>query len=286
MKIKMLVSIVLALAAACAAAAGKPLIVVEGVQMPAWVEHASGKRSALAVGAMLRNKDRIVTGEGSRALLRMSDGSLIRLGQNGTLVVDDLAQQKFKMKDVMTATLDVLAGAFRYTTQALPRARVERDVKIRVVTITVGLRGTDLWARPETARDIVCLIEGNVDITRGDQAFTMAQPMSFYVAPKDKPGEPVGPVSREQLDKWTAETDLPAGALRKDGKWRVYLADASDQDAALRVYDELHKAGYPAQIRPVTTDAGTTYLATRADAAAFGEKVKGRFGVAEPKVSK
>lgn len=292
MKIKTLVSIVLALAAGCAAAAPKPLIVVEGVQMPAWVEHPSGKRSALVVGDTLRNKDRVITGEGSRALLRLSDGSMVRLGQNGSLVVDDLAQQNFKTKNVVTATLDLLAGAFRFTTQALPRPRVERDVKIRVVTITVGLRGTDLWARPEQARDIVCLIEGRIDVTRGDQAFTMDQAMSFYVAPKDKPGEPVGAVAKEQLEKWTAETALAQGALRKDGKWRVYLADASDQDAALRIYDELHNAGYAAQIRPVSSEAGTTYrvrvsnFATREDAAAFGEKVKGKFGVTEPKVSK
>lgn len=292
MNTRTLFAMVLALAATCAAAAAKPSVVVEGVQMPVWVERPSGQRDALVVGASLQNKDRVITGEGSRALLRMSDGSMIRLGQNGSLVVDDLGNQKFKMKSVLTATLDVLAGAFRYTAQALPKSRVERDVKIRVVTITVGVRGTDLWARPERERDIVCLIEGKVDVTRGDQAFTMDQAMSFYVAPKDKAGEPVGAVSREQLDKWTAETELAPGALRRGGKWRVYLADANDQDAALRVYDELRNAGYAAQIRPVTSEAGTVYrvrvsdFPTRADAAAFGEKVKGKFGVVEPKVSK
>ena len=108
-----------------------------------------------------------------RAALRMSDGSLVRLGQNGNLALDDLAQRKFNAKDVVTATLDVLAGAFRFTTQALPKQRVERDVKVRVVTITLGLRGTDLWARPEAERDVVCLLEGKIDVTRGEQAFTM-----------------------------------------------------------------------------------------------------------------
>lgn len=296
----LLLALALGLAAGHASAAGKAVkpekavVVVEAVQMPAWVEHANGGRDALVVGATLHNKDRVVTGEGSRAALRMSDGSLVRLGANGNLALDDLAQRRFNAKDVVTATLDVLAGAFRFTTQALPKQRVERDVKVRVVTITLGLRGTDLWARPEAERDVVCLLEGKIDVTRGEQAFTMDQAMSFYIAPKGKPGEPVAAVSKEQLDKWIAETDVATGkgALRAGGKWRLYLGDASDQDGALSLYDQLRNAGYAAQIRPVSTEAGTTYrvrisnFATREEAAAFGEKLKGKFGITAPQVSR
>jgi hypothetical protein len=302
MKTKMLVSIVLVLAAGCAFAAAKPaatrpvvkkpIIVVEGVQMPAWVERASGARDALTLGASLNNKDRVITGAGARALLRLTDGSLIKLGENGTLALDDLNQQKFKLKNVVTASLDVLGGAFRFTTQALSKFRGERDVKIKVVTITVGIRGTDLWAKAEPTRDVVCLIEGKVDVTRGDQAFTLDKPMSFYVAPKDKPGEPVGTVSKEQFDKWSQETEMGAGALRKGNKWSVYLADANDQDTALKTYDQLRNAGYAAQIRPVTSEAGVNYrvrisnLATKAEAVALGAKLKAQLGFAGPKVSK
>jgi hypothetical protein len=298
----MLVSIVLVLAASCAFAATrpaatrlivkKPVVVVEGVQMPAWVERASGARDALTLGASLNNKDRVVTGAGARALLRLADGSLIKLGENGVLVLDDLNQQKFNLKDVVTASLDVLSGAFRFTTQALSKFRGERDVKINVVTITVGIRGTDLWAKSDPARDIVCLIEGRVDVTRGDQAFTLEQPMALYVAPRDQPGEPVGTVSNEQFAKWSQETEFAAGALRKGHQWRVYLADANEQGAALKIYDQLRNAGYAAQIRPVKSEAGINYrvrisnLATKAEAAALGAKLKAQMGFAEPKVSK
>lgn len=74
MKIRILLSIVLVLAASCAFAATrhtatrlvvkKPVVVVEGVQMPAWVERASGARDALTLGASLNNKDRVLTGAG------------------------------------------------------------------------------------------------------------------------------------------------------------------------------------------------------------------------------
>ena len=294
MKIKMLFSVLLLLAAGCAGAATRQYLVVEGVQMPAWVERTSGARDALMLGTTLTNKDRVITGPGARALLRLADGSLIKLGENGMLALDDLGQQKIKLKDVVTASLDVLSGAFRFTTQALSKFRGERDVKVRIVTITVGIRGTDLWGKADGAKDIACLIEGKVDVTRGDQAFTMDQPMSFYVAPKDKPADPVGPVSREQLAKWSQETEITAGAgaLRKGGKWRVYLAEASDQDSALKTYDLLRQAGYAAEIRPRTGEAGTSYrvrisnLATQQDAAALGAKLKTQLSLAETKVSR
>ena len=304
MKTRIVPVLMLVLAASCAFAAPrpaairplikKPLVVVEGVQMPAWVERASGSRDALGLGTSLNNRDRIVTGAGARAILRLADGSLLKLGENGVLALDDLAQKKYSAKDVVTASLDVLGGAFRFTTQALSKFRGERDVKIRVVTITVSIRGTDLWTKADAARDIVCLIEGKADVTRGDQAFTLDQPMSFYIAPKDQPAEPVGTVSPEQLAKWSTETDIAvgAGALLKGNKWRVYLADAPDQAGALKIYDQLRGAGYAAQIRPVPSEAGINYrvrisgLATKEEAAALGAKLKTQLGFAEPKISR
>src|SRR5471032_462183 len=98
MKIKAFFTLIVLLAASCAMAAARPNIVVEGVQMPACVEHANGARDALALGMSLTNKDRVITGPGSRALLRLADGSLIKLGENGTLALDELGQKKNKLK--------------------------------------------------------------------------------------------------------------------------------------------------------------------------------------------
>ncbi len=294
MKINAFLTALLMLAAGGAGAAARPDMVVEGVQMPAWVERASGVRDPLATGAALHSKDRIVTGPGARALLRLADGSLVKLGENGVLALDDLGQRKIKLKDVVTASLDVVSGAFRFTTQALSRFRGERDVKVRIATITAGIRGTDLWGKADKARDIVCLIEGNISVVRDQQAFTMDQPMSFYIAPRNEPAQPVAPVSKEQLDLWSAETEIApgAGAARKGGAWRVYLLDANNQDDALKAYDRLRNAGYAAEIRPVTSEAGTNYrlrishLASKQEAAVLAGKLKGRLGIAEPKVSR
>lgn len=295
MKVKTFLAAFLMLAASSALAAARPDIVVEGVQAPAWVEHASGARGPLAIGMALGNQDRIFTGPGSRALLRLADGSLIRLGENGVLALDDLGQRKINLKDVVTASLDVLSGAFRFTTQALSRFRGERDVKVRISTVTAGIRGTDLWGKADSTRDIVCLIEGNITVARENDAFTMDQPMSFYIAPKNEPPLPVAKVSQQQLDEWSAETEIAAGAgaMRRGGQWKVTLAEANTQDDALGIYDRLRDAGYAAEIRPpLKSAAGQIYrvrishLPSRQEAEALAGKLKGRMGIAEPKVSR
>lgn len=301
MKIKAFLTALLMLAASSALAAARADIVVEGVQMPVWVEHASGARDPLVTGKALANKDRIYTGPGARALLRLADGSLISLGENGQFVLDDLGQRKFNQKDVVTMSLDVVSGAFRFTTQALYKFRGERDVKITIATLTTGIRGIDgygarptrLWGKADKTRAIVCLLDGAITVARGPNAFTLAQPMSFYIAPRNEPPLPVAPVSQQQLDEWLAETGIVfgAGALHQGGKWKVYLADADTQEAALAIYDGLREAGFPAEIRPVKAEAGLIYrvrvshLPSRQEAEALAGKLKGRTGIVEPKVS-
>src|SRR6185503_7742153 len=90
MKIESCVWAFLALLAAPAAA---QTLTVEGVVSPAWVERG-GTRLPVAVGMRLNNKDRVVTGAGSRLLLRMAEGSAVKLGENATVALDRLAEKK------------------------------------------------------------------------------------------------------------------------------------------------------------------------------------------------
>lgn len=302
MKTKIFLTALLMLEAAFAAAAARSDLMVEGVRMPAWVEHASGARAPLAAGKTLANKDRIYTGPGARARLRLADGSLINLGENGQFALDDLGQRKIGGKDVVTASFEVMSGAFRFATQALYKFRGERDVKVTIATVTAGIRGIDspgsrptrMWAKAGKARDIVCLIEGAVTVVRGQDAFTMDRPMSFYLAPRNKPPLPVAPVLQQQLDEWLAETEIVfgAGALQKGGQWKVYLAETDTQEAALGIYDGLRDAGFPAEIRPVKTETGLVYklrvsnLSSRQEAEALAGEIKGRLEIAEPRVSR
>ena len=177
------------------AALAQPAAVVEGVQMPAWVERTEGgsvRRAPLAVGMELKSGDAVKTGAGSRALVRLSEGSSVKLGENGSLHISQMEPQ---LAGVFVAALRVLEGAFRFTTDALAKQR-RREVSIRVATVTAGIRGTDLWGKSAPDRQIVCLIEGRIEVgAEGEKPAVMDQARQFYRREKGQT-QPIGFVSR------------------------------------------------------------------------------------------
>jgi len=276
----------LALAAAQAIAA--PAAVVEGVKMPAWVEH-DGVRTPLAPGMALIGGDQVQTGADSRLLVRLAEGSRVRLGANATLLIANIESNR---GGFFRAALNVLEGAFRFTTEALAKAR-RREVSITLRTVTAGIRGTDLWGRSTDAKQIVCLIEGKIEVEPDNEgAITMDRPLQFYQREHGK-SLPVGRVSPEQLAKWAAETEIEkgAGAAMRGGKWKLTLATTRTQGEALDLYVGLRAAGYPAQIYPGMARGKRVYrvritqLPSRAEAEALGGRLRGKLGVTEPEVS-
>jgi cell division septation protein DedD len=285
-----LLASLLALAAPQAQAAAAA--VIEGMQMPAWVERnvlGSVRRAPLAPGVELRSGDEVRTGPGARLTIKLAEGSVVKLGEKASMRIAELAPDR---AGVFAAALSVVEGAFRFTTDVLAKPR-RRDVSIRVATVTAGIRGTDLWGKSGAERQIVCLIEGKIEVgAEGEAPVTMDQPRQFYQRDKGQT-QPVGFVDPVQLAQWARETEIAegAGAARLGGKWRVTLARARTQAAALELYDRLRDAGYPAGINPTMAGDARVYLVqvsrlqSRADAEALVEQLRGMSGVVDPKVS-
>jgi hypothetical protein len=278
---------VLALAFACPAFA-QIAATVEGVQMPAWVQRAGG-RLPLLPGMSLRAGDQVQTGAGARLALKLAEGSIVKLGENAQMSFAEVAPSA----DLFKATLDVLQGAFRFTTDAVSKLRARREVNVRVAQVTAGIRGTDLWGRSRPGNEIVCLIEGEIEVgAEGEQAVRMNQPLQFYRRTDGKT-QPVGAVDAPQLAQWAAETELETGkgALRLGGRYSVILGAAPDQNGALSMYDELRNAGYPAEIQPVKDADKVTYyvrirhLPSRAEGEALANQLRGKFGITEPRIA-
>jgi len=283
----LLVGAILALAGAQARAL--PAAVVEGVQMPAWIERA-GRVEPLAPGMELRAGDELRTGGGSRLLVRLAEGSRVKLGENAKLSLTEIEPDA---GGFFKSAMKVLEGAFRFTTDALVKSR-RREVRITVRQVTAGIRGTDLWGRSTEAKQIICLIEGKIEVhPENEGAIDMDQPRQFYVRENGK-SQPVGFISAEQLAKWAEQTEIAqgAGAAVSGGKWKLTLASVDAQAAALAVYDQLRAAGYSAAILPAKSAGRIVYhvrivsLPTRADAEALAARLRGMPGLAEPKVSR
>ncbi len=274
--------------------AGAQTLTVEGVVSPAWVER-SGARVPLAVGMQLSDQDRVITGPGSRALLRMAEGSAVKLGENASLAVDNLADKvSAGSARLVTASLEVVRGAFRFTTGVFGRHAAGRDVRVRISTVTASIRGTDLWGKSDDRRDLVCLIEGSISVSHAQTGeFTMADPLSFFVAPRNEKPLPVAAVDPKQLKEWSEETEIPAaGGARRGGRYSVTTGVSRDQKTALASYHALRAAGYPAVVRPLKQDDGSVEyrvrvpnLATQQDAAATAAKLRA-LGLAEATIAK
>jgi hypothetical protein len=285
--------LLLAIALPASSQAGaQPAAVIEGVQMPAWIERNEGgvapRRIPASPGMALKAGDTLSTGPGSRLLVKLGEGSLVKLGENGSLQLKELEPSDSLFK----AALGVLEGAFRFTTAAVAKNR-RRDINISVATVTAGIRGTDLWGKSAPDRQIVCLIEGKVEVgAPGEAAVEMDQPRQFYQRDKGI-AAPVGIVEEAQLAEWARETEIEAGkgAARRGGKWKVELLSTDSQNAALGVYEQVRAAGYAAEIFPVLKAEKRIYivrirnLPSRKEAAALAGQLRGKHGVADPKIA-
>ncbi len=271
-------------------AAPRDAAVVEGVQMPAWVERGAGLRVPLAPGMELRAGDQVRTGANARLLLKLAEGSRVKLGENGAFRIDEIRLDK---AGVFAAALNVLEGAFRFTTDALMKNR-RRAVSITVASVTAGIRGTDLWGKSDRDdRQVVCLIEGKIEVgAAGEAPVLMDQPRQFYQRNQGKTA-PVGFVEPDKLAQWARETEIASGsgAARAGGKWKLTLLSAETQASALSLYDQVRARGYAAQIHPVKAGYGFVYevrivsLPSRFEAEALAGQFKGKMGIGEVKVS-
>ncbi len=261
-----------------------PQAIVDAVQAPAWRER-DGRAEALAPGMELKSRDRIRTGEGSRVYLRLADGSTVKVGENGLLTAERLGPST---PSFLSAALDVARGAFRFTTEKLGRP-LQRDVSIRVATVTAGIRGTDVWGKSEPERDFVCLLEGRISVSHRDgDVREMDEPLTFYAAPRNLPPTGIERADPETVRKWAAETEIAPGegAARRGGKWKVMLGEADSQEAALDLYDRAGAAGYAVTIRPRSEGERYRYrvlagqLPNKAEAEALAARLKARLGVA------
>jgi hypothetical protein len=270
-----------AIAALCVAlSAHAELGTVEAVQYPAWLERG-GTAVPLLPGTRLQARDSLRTGGNARVQVKMNEGSAVKLGENARLVIETVED-----RNVFRATLSVLAGAFRFTTDALSKRK--REVSIKAKTVTAGIRGTDLWGKSTGERDLVCLLEGRITVgAEGHPEVTLDQPLDFYQKPRD--GAPsVAKVDPKQVEEWAKETEVSSAgaAARTGGRWRMVAAAKTNRDAALSLNRRLRREGFPSEILQKDNYflVQVTRLAGESEARALLSAVRGIEGVELPTV--
>ncbi|MEO8101110.1 MAG: FecR family protein [Betaproteobacteria bacterium] len=243
---ELLVAVLMAGVANGALAAGAGA--VHSVQLPAWLVRG-GLTVPVSPGLPLQAGDTLRTGLGARLLLKLEEGSLVKLGENARFVIDK-AQPR---GGTYEAAFNVVTGAFRFTTEALSK-NSPREVSITVSdNATIGIRGTDLWGRSRDDKDIVCLIEGRIVVTGNDRKpLTLDQPLQLFQSTRAAPPEPLSFLTRQQLDVFAAETEIEFGkGTSMTGSWKVVIDGFASREVAREAARNLRINGYPVE---VTTD--------------------------------
>ena len=269
---------------------GSAYATVDRVQMPAWLER-DGLRQPLEPGKVLRNRDRVLTGADARVVIQLAEGSAVKLGEYAQLDLNALGRRD---NQVFTAALDVAKGAFRFTTGIFSKRRQSRAVNVRIATITAGIRGTDLWGSSDDARDLVCLLEGQITVLHPqDEARAMSEPLTFYVAPKGAAPLAIEKVDPAQVNIWAEQTEIQDGSgyVRRGGRWKLELGIADSESEALDLYDRARAAGYAVRIKPLAAKTGgyrysvrVIQLASKIEAVMLANKLTTTLDLAAPRV--
>lgn len=237
------------------------VISVNAMNYPAWVIREF-QTVPLAPGAELRANDLIRTGKDGRILLQMADGSAVKLGESVRFVIQSARLTQDQGQLLLESTFQTLRGAFRFTSAFFGAASTGHRVNVDIGAITAGVRGTDIWGRSNPEQDLVCLIEGAIDVSATGQApLTMDQALSFYVKPKGEAALPVKPVDMVQLQGWAAETELDpdAGIATRDGEWQLVLLSLSDSANADNALRNFHQQGFAVERRTVQRQGRTLH---------------------------
>jgi hypothetical protein len=156
-----------AIVAAClavadgATAAPVPVGAVDKVQEQATATQSGATRDLTPAGPVYF-RDRMRTGAGARLEAKLDDGTVLTLGQNGRLTVDEFVYRPGEQgnKLVLSAT----QGAFLFVGGKIEDP-AGGNVSIRTPVGTLGVRGTTVWGGRIDGGFSVLVLKGEVRLT-------------------------------------------------------------------------------------------------------------------------
>ena len=170
-----------------AAQAAEPLGTVERLQGTANATRAAAVLP-LTEGTALERGDVLRTDVGARLRVSLRDGSVLTLGEEAELTLNDAVVPTESSPD--GPFMDLISGAFR-----LVAAKVNQgeDRVVRTPVATIGIRGTDFWGGSLTTQMDVLVLEGAVAVTtQGGEVLLDDPGEGTHVPAADAPPEPVG----------------------------------------------------------------------------------------------
>lgn len=214
-------------------------LVITRVTPPAWVVR-NGARTPLAPETALQPGEILHTGAGGRLEANLGRFGRLHLGAHARAFAVDSG----------TATLRILAGAFRISGQATPSGV---GWLLRLPGLSASVADADLLGQVTESRQHLVLRRGSA-VVRTDMGEVLNMERTAERL-ELAPGNQTATIAQEATSaqvRLLEETGFRPGdgTLVPGGRWRVTVLETRSEWKALAAYDRLRDAGYPAIISP------------------------------------
>lgn len=117
-----------------------------------------GKTLKIISGIELEVKDKIITSSKSLVQVILKDDTVVTIGPNSSFVFD---AYQFDTKENTKVTMHIDRGFFRSVTGKIGKIAPER-FKVKTVSATIGIRGTDFSALVSENKEIISCYRGKI----------------------------------------------------------------------------------------------------------------------------
>lgn len=126
--------------------------------------------------------EEVKTGRDARAVLRFRDGSVLSIGADAEVVLDEYVYGN------AGGVITLLKGALRFTSGKMGRP----GLRIKMPVATIGIRGTDFWAGEINGGYGVLLMHGVVEVSNAAGTVTLSEPSqgTLISAADEAPSQP------------------------------------------------------------------------------------------------
>ncbi|PCI41712.1 MAG: hypothetical protein COB46_02675 [Rhodospirillaceae bacterium] len=120
----------------------------------------NGVEQALHLNSKLHADDIISTQDATRLEITFSDGTVLILGEQANLTLDDFV---YDPQNSSTLSVSVTQGAFLFVSGLMAKQN-DRDMKVTTPLATIGIRGTTFWGGALDNPLDVLLLDGKIDV--------------------------------------------------------------------------------------------------------------------------
>lgn len=144
-----------------------------------------GLPRTLNKGSDVKFLDTLLTGNDSRAEIILIDDSVLKLGDNSELTIDEMV---YEPGERSRGALTLTRGVFRMVSGKINKT-AGGTMTVYTPLATIGVRGTDFWGLQEKGKLTMALIDhGSVVITGADgHSVTLSEPLQAIVIELGKP---------------------------------------------------------------------------------------------------